>query len=233
MATQAIDRLASRNIAAIRDSKCSETPSSRSEPSELRPTPTHKRIISSLSIRYPCPRDTDPDEYRARIDMLAYDTASLETSVLRKACDLLAQRSRFLPLAAEIFDAAKGVIEDRQRAAKQQEAEAEGRDPDAGFDVAAWARQQNLTAESKGMRTRLIVVGGRTQMVDYLIPEYEIGADGLKRMAGWRRNPEVRQLADGTVQQAFLSAERQEMIFADGMSVDAVAARDAADWAAE
>ena len=99
----------SRNTAETRP------PSSSDERLPMTATTAHRRVIAELGLRFPCPRDTDPDEYGARLDFLAHDTAHLATGLLRKACDRAAQSARGLPYASEIIACATAIIEERQR----------------------------------------------------------------------------------------------------------------------
>lgn len=82
----------------------------------LKPTRGHKAAITELCLRFPCPRDTDPDAYRARVEYLEKDTAHLAVPLLRAACDRAAQSARGLPYASEIINCAAVVVEERQRA---------------------------------------------------------------------------------------------------------------------
>lgn len=79
-------------------------------------TASHRACIAELLLRFPCPRDTDPEDYAARAELLAQDCASLQSGLLRKACDRAAQSARGLPYAAEILAAAKAIVEERQAA---------------------------------------------------------------------------------------------------------------------
>ena len=169
-------------------------------------------------LRFPCPKDVDPADYRRRADLLARDCADLAPGLLRKACDLTARRSRFMPYAAEIRDAAREIVEERQQIRERADAEA---NPERATDhrLHEWARQQNLVAETKGFKTRIAIVGGKTEIVDYLVPVLGPNDCGGSKVVDWQQNPEVRMLPDGTVQQAFWSDRRKEWIFADGAPV--------------
>lgn len=93
-------------------STCSES----FEP-KLKPTRGHKACITELSLRFPCPRDTDPEAYQRRLDYLADDTCHLAVPLLRAACDRAAQSARGLPYASEIINQATAIVEERQRQA--------------------------------------------------------------------------------------------------------------------
>lgn len=106
---------AHRNTSSRRNTVETRPPNSSEEPLEMKATMAHRRVIAELGLRFPCPRDTDPDEYGARLDFLAHDTAHLATGLLRKACDRAAQSARGLPYASEIIACATAIIEERQR----------------------------------------------------------------------------------------------------------------------
>jgi hypothetical protein len=74
-------------------------------------------VIMELALRYPCPRDDDPDRYAQRLSLLARDCSSLNPGLLRKACDLVATRSRYLPTAAELHEAVNEVRQAEARLA--------------------------------------------------------------------------------------------------------------------
>jgi len=80
------------------------------------PTAAHKACIAELLLRFPCPRDVDPDSYQARATLLAKDCAALAPGLLRKACDRVAQTARGLPYASEILTAAATIVAERQAA---------------------------------------------------------------------------------------------------------------------
>lgn len=101
----------SQSIDAASDLKCSEN-----SETILKPTRGHKAAIAELVLRFPCPRDTDPDSYRARVEYLEKDVAHIAVPLLRAACDRAAQSARGLPYASEILACATAVVEDRQRA---------------------------------------------------------------------------------------------------------------------
>lgn len=81
----------------------------------LKPTPGHKRAIAELALRFPAGREYDPDQYQLRLEYLAKDTAHIAVSLLRQACDRVAQTARGLPYASEIIAAATQIVEERQR----------------------------------------------------------------------------------------------------------------------
>lgn len=89
------------------------------------PTAAHKACIAELLLRFPCPRDTDPDDYQARAELLTKDVAALQPGLLRKACDRVALSTRGLPYAAEILEAARQIVAERQ-AAQAAESRANG-----------------------------------------------------------------------------------------------------------
>ena len=101
------------------DWKCSETqPVMSVSIGEEPPSPTaaHKACIAELLLRFPCPRDIDPESYQARASLLAKDCAALQPGLLRKACDRAAQTARGLPYASEILTAAATIVAERQAA---------------------------------------------------------------------------------------------------------------------
>ncbi len=100
----------SQPTSAASASKCSEN-----SETELKPTRGHKAAIAELVLRFPCPRDTDPDSYRARVEYLEKDVAHLAVPLLRAACDRAAQSARGLPYASEIINQATAIVEERQR----------------------------------------------------------------------------------------------------------------------
>lgn len=96
---------------------------SASSPTEtmerLEPTRGHRGCITELSLRFPCPRDTDPDAYRIRLEYLVADTAHLPVPLLRRACQRVSQSARGLPYASEIIEAAAEIVNQRAAAEKR------------------------------------------------------------------------------------------------------------------
>lgn len=103
-----------------------------------KPTAAHKACIAELLLRFPCPRDVDPDSYQARASLLAKDCAALQPALLRKACDRVAQTAKGLPYASEILSAAREIVAERQAS---QTAPSGGSEPwgNRGFPTRSFA----------------------------------------------------------------------------------------------
>lgn len=152
------------------------------------PTAGHRAVIAELLLRFPCPRDVDPDDYKARAELLARDTAALQPGLLRKAADRVAQSARGLPFASELLEAARLIVEERQRAQQPADAApspeteladmlaARNRDLDRlgvrGFDGELWrwvvqnGRADQVRVSGKGARARCDE-GGRVQLATW------------------------------------------------------------------
>jgi len=123
------------------------------------PTEAQRKCIGELALRFPCGVAQDVEAYLRRLELLAHDTSSLATPLLRKACDRAAQRSRFLPFAADILQAAAEIVEERQ--AQQH------RDfPDAQRQQRAnTTREDNLRLMMANAPMRWIDVEGKWSLV--------------------------------------------------------------------
>lgn len=94
------------------------------------PTKGHEAAMTEFAIRWPCPKDTDPEFYEARLSLLMRDCAGLTPSLFRKAGDRVAirpGRPNVLPSASEIVEAAYEILAERanrQRVVEFQQARA-------------------------------------------------------------------------------------------------------------
>jgi hypothetical protein len=140
-------------------------------------------------LRYPCPTGTDPERYEARLKLLARDCAGFAPGLLRKACDRVATQSRFLPTAAELHDAARALVEERQRQ-RTDEATAANGGVSTALDEAL--RQRNL---------QLIAEGFRHGDGEFHRWANHDGRPELVRCTGW--GARARCNGDGTVSRAF------------------------------
>ena len=127
-------------------------------PSDGEPSKPMLAVVHEFAIRWPCPKDTDPDFYSARLKMLARDCGEMSPGLLRKAGDYVARipgRFNTMPSASELYQAAEQVIADRaakQVAEQRQHAAEQGRPmPQPGDKSAAYAAA-NLRALKAGMR---------------------------------------------------------------------------------
>jgi hypothetical protein len=156
-------------------------------------------------LRFPCPASVDGDDYAARLELLARDTAHLAPALLRKACDLAAQTARGMPYASELLNAAATIIEHRQAATRDDRPT---RSTQLGDKEAAYA-SGNLTALGKGMRLmmtskgdgfRLGDIGERRGIRDNgsaIEPWFHHSADGDGIPSGWYcLKPDASVLAD-------------------------------------
>lgn len=157
-----------------------------------KPTAAHRACIAELVLRFPCPRDVEPDSYGARASLLARDTAALQPGLLRKACDRAAQSARGLPYASEILEAARAIVEERQAAQASapippgQSGQPWGARsfPHAAFQPGSaehrqWITEVNLYQAHHQRPTRLVLDNNalQSQMVT-LGPDWSCNADG-------------------------------------------------------
>ena len=121
------------NIAGSRDGMASSALPQRLMPSDGEPSKPMLAVVHEFAIRWPCPKDTDPDFYSARLKMLARDCGEMSPGLLRKAGDYVARipgRFNTMPSASELYQAAEQVIADRaakQVAEQRQHAAEQGR----------------------------------------------------------------------------------------------------------
>lgn len=166
------------------------------------PTAAHRACISELVLRFPCPRDTDPDDYAARAELLARDCASLQAGLLRKACDRVAQSARGMPYASEIHAAAAAIVEERQRAQAAPERTAGDNAPGgiSGLNIALIERNRHIIATnfrfSDGKEHRWVNDNGVPKLV---------------RVSGDR--PDARCNGDGTVSFRRWDEARRQWVF--------------------
>jgi len=88
--------------------------------SSQKPTPARAKvsakvteIIAELGLRFPVAQSSDADSHRARLKLLAEDVADIPVKLLAPACRKLGQRSRFLPTASEIIEAARAEMDEQ------------------------------------------------------------------------------------------------------------------------
>lgn len=136
------------------------------------PTAAHRACIAELVLRFPCPRDTDPDDYAARAELLARDCAGLQSGLLRKACDRAALSAKGLPFASEILAAATAIVEERQ-AAQARDHQPEQR---MASDRERRMREANLRLMEQGRPFRY---HGDWQAVSILKPSPAVHADAI------------------------------------------------------
>lgn len=155
--------------------------SSSSEPSSLptltdgerKPSKAVEACILELALRFPCPRDTDPDRYAARLNLLTRDCAGLNPALLRKACDRAVQTAKGLPYASEILAAAREIVEERQQAQAAQARET-GQPAESDRDRAMRAHNLKLQAEGRPFRYH-----GNWQAVSVVKPSPAVHADAI------------------------------------------------------
>lgn len=155
--------------------------SSSSEPSSLptltdgerKPSKAVEACILELALRFPCPRDTDPDRYAARLNLLTRDCAGLNPALLRKACDRAAQTAKGLPYASEILAAAAEIVAERQQAQAAQAREA-GQPCESDRERAMRAHNLKLQADGRPFRYH-----GNWQAVSILKPSPAVHADAI------------------------------------------------------
>ena len=129
---------------------------SRLTDGEVEPSKATKAAVYEFGIRWPCPRDVDPDRYEARLKLLARDCAELAPGLLRKAGDKVARipgRFNVLPSASEIHQAANELI--AERAARQNAEQREAFNATGGVqigDKAAAYHRANAACLAKGMK---------------------------------------------------------------------------------
>lgn len=148
------------NTDETRQPSCSQ----RHSPS-TKPSATQKAIIAELGLRYPPPRDADPDLHAGRIRLLASDCADIPPEILRPACQAAARENTFLPSAAEIRRHAKGVADQR-----------------SGVGSEGWLqskiRERNLQSIADGSPIRCIVIGDRLETFRVGVPGERRRCDG-------------------------------------------------------
>ena len=88
--------------------------------SSPKPTPTRRKvppkvteIIAGLGLRFPVAQSSDADSHRARLKLLAEDVSDIPVKLLEPACRKLGQRSKFLPTASEIIEAARAEMDEQ------------------------------------------------------------------------------------------------------------------------
>lgn len=152
---------------------------------EVRPSKATKAAIYEMAIRWPCPKDTDPDRYDARLAMLARDCAELAPGLLRKCGDLIARRPgrpTVIPSASEIHEAAEILIAERAarqfREAQEQAPQGQARDPrTAMLETTLKARNMDLIMQNH--RSRWALVGERPELVEVVpVPGARHRCDG-------------------------------------------------------
>lgn len=113
-------------------------------------TKAQQAVWTQWAIRWPCPKDTDPDFYEARMALLFRDLSGLAAPMLLKAGDLIALRPgrpNVLPSASEVVEAVETIMAERaarQAAAQRTEAQATGQSGNIS-DRAANYRASNQT----------------------------------------------------------------------------------------
>jgi hypothetical protein len=131
------------------------------EDGETKPSKSIEAVVYEFGIRWPCPRDIDPDRYDARLRDLMRLCAAMAPGLLRKAGDRIAvQPGRLfaLPSASELHEAADAIMADR--AAKQEMAnrvdQPQARSaPETREGLLAYrAREYNLDNMGKGSPLR-------------------------------------------------------------------------------
>ena len=90
-----------------------------------KPTRAVEAVIYSWGIRWPCPRDTNPDTHDMRLRMLMHDCASIAPADLKRVGDRLATRLKWLPSAAEVHAEYEALLADRARQEQPSPATAE------------------------------------------------------------------------------------------------------------
>ena len=70
-------------------------------------------IIAGLGLRFPVAQSSDADSHRARLKLLAEDVSDIPVKLLEPACRKLGQRSKFLPTASEIIEAAREEMDEQ------------------------------------------------------------------------------------------------------------------------
>lgn len=158
-----------------------------------KPTAAHRACIAELVIRFPCPRDTDPDSYAARAEMLAHDCAMFQPSLLRAACDRVATRVRWLPSACDIHEEVKAILEQRTAA----RAAAAGRSAHIA-SVDSMLREKNLQLIARGSPHRWAIVNGKSQTVTCFHPKNELVGD-VWVFKEWQPSSQLRCNGDGSV----------------------------------
>lgn len=180
-------QLASNRLANIGGQSVS-TYSESLEIDEGRPKPTrsHHACIAELVLRFPCPRDLDPDAYEARAKLLARDCAHIAPALLRKACDRAAQSARGLPYASEILQHAAAIVEERQRAEPAPACSSWGDRPFPRGEFAPqsiehrrWIAEVNLYQAHHNAPSRLVLPDDATQSVMVMLVDgYRCNSDG-------------------------------------------------------
>ena len=116
-----------------------------SQPKRPKLSPELMAIIGELAWRFNLSRDTDPDEAKGRIRLLAESVAHVNLRTLKIACDKLAHdpdRKPFFPAESELL-------------AKVRDAEREGQSDEARIaanQLRVAERNAKLEAEGKPMR---------------------------------------------------------------------------------
>ena len=147
---------------------------------ETKPSRATEAVVYEFGVRWPCPRDIDPDRYDARLRDLMRLCAGMAPGLLRKAGDRVAVqpgRAFTLPSASELHEAADAIMADR--AAKQKAAEVEA-DPARARAVAAGGREEayrqiNRDYAAKGSNFRMTMDGSL----------FRIGDPGEKRTTNY------------------------------------------------
>lgn len=144
------------------------------------PTAAHRACIAELLLRFPCPRDTDPDDYQARAELLAKDCAALRPGLFRKACERVVLTARGLPYAAEILEAARQIVAEHD-AAQAAEARGRGERPAQAGLVQTLLERNRLLAERNGPH-RWVIRDGRA--TDVTVRHWDGSADKVWRCLG-------------------------------------------------
>lgn len=119
------------NIDATRHGKdlSDYKPSLTTDGEEKKPSKAIEAVVYEFGIRWPCPRDVDPDRYDMRLRDLMRLCAGMAPGLLRKAGDRIAVikgRIFTLPSASELHEAADSILQER---AAMQMAQAEFENP--------------------------------------------------------------------------------------------------------
>jgi hypothetical protein len=126
---------------------------------EAKPSKAIEAVVYEFGIRWPCPRDVDPDRYDMRLRDLMRLCAGFAPGLLRKAGDRVAVvpgRPFTLPSAGELHEAADAIMSDRaamQNAAQRREDPQAPRPMTGGGTPdgkASAARRYNIDNAAKG-----------------------------------------------------------------------------------
>jgi len=197
-------RIGATAAMAALPSTCSETPSETGDlPPRQKATRGHRQAIAELGLRFQPSNAAEMDAHRIRLELLALDCSEIAPALLRQACDNVAREAQFLPRAVELLNAARAIVEDRQRVQRSERTthDSDGVIASDGDEVGALTaenvercRAWNLRLIANQAPRRVVPLGAFNaywvQVVDdgAIVPNHVCNGDGtVSHMLGGRK----------------------------------------------